>query len=309
VASEGDVNARAGLAIAAIAGLAVAGCGPVVTKGEPAVTVAPRQLADCPPTTTGEAIPLDAVPTAVLRCDRRTERVPGDGEWTVDVRDRATAGLDRLVATLGLPSERRPTDQVCGADVRLPTGVLLEFGTRMLPVVTPKDACGKTRPEVHDAYEALTWTEVSRTRVVQVRSEAAVAAGCHWWRDEVAIQGPTARPGGPGGVAAPAAGAVRVCRYRSVYPLGWTPDAAGAVVDGRPASGFTASPAQAADLVAALDRAGPAARCTLPHTAFAVVFLGDEQAYVELDGCQRILAPDGTLRRGTHDLAALLATG
>jgi hypothetical protein len=34
-----------------------------------------------------------------------------------------------------------------------------------------------------------------------------------------------------------------------------------------------------------------------------------ETGSAELDGCLRILAPDGTLRQGTHDLAALLATG
>lgn len=81
------------------------------------------------------------------------------------------------------------------------------------------------------------------------------------------------------------------------------------MVDGQPDGGFTASPAQAADVVAAIDAAGPAARCERAHTAFAVVRLGDLQAYVELDGCLRILGPDGTLRQGTHDLAALLATG
>jgi hypothetical protein len=301
------VNARAGLAIAALAGLLLAGCGPAGSVDGLAATVPPERLADCPPSTVGEQLPRDAAPTAVLRCDRRNELVPGDGEWTFDVRSRATAGLDPLVAALRLPSEPMAYEY-CTAEERLPTVVLLEFSTGLLPVVTPRDECGDTRPEVAAAYLALTWTEVHRTSGAQVRSEAAVAA-CDLWKDALAIEAPTARAGGPGGVAAPPAGETRVCRYRSVYPRGWTPEAVGVVVDGQPDSGFTASPAQAADVVAAIDGAGPAARCERAHTAFAVVRLGDRPAYVELDGCLRILAPDGTLRQGTHDLATLLATG
>jgi hypothetical protein len=302
------VNGRAGLAIAAVAGLLLAGCGPAGSADGLAVTVPPERLADCPPTTVGEALPTDALLTAVLRCDRRNELVPGDGEWTFDVRSRATAGLERLVAALRLPSEPM-ANEFCTAELRLPTVVLLELDTRLLPVVTPKDECGKTRPEVIEAYRALTWTEVHRTRVAQVRSEAAVVAGCEVWKDVLAIEAPTARPGGPGGVAAPPAAQTRICRYRSVYPPGWTPDAVGEVVEGRPEGGFTASPTQVADVVEAIDGAGPAARCVRTHTTFAIVQLGTDQAYVELDGCLRILAPDGTLRQGTHDLATLLTTG
>ena len=297
-----------GPAIVAVAGLLLVGCGPTGAVDGTATTVPPERLADCPPTTVGEPLPTDAFPTAVLTCDRRKELVPGDGEWTFDVRNRATAALDQLVAALRLPSEPM-ANELCTADLRLPTVVLLELSTRLLPVVTPKDSCGKTRPEVLDAYRALRWTEVSRTPVAQARSEAAVAAGCDVWKDMLAIEAPTARLGGPGGVAAPPAGATRVCRYRSLYPPGWTPDKAGEVVDGQPEGGFTASPSQAADVVAAIGGAGPAARCKRTHGTFAIVQLGDDQAYVELDGCLRILAPDGTLRQGTSDLAALLATG
>lgn len=298
---------RTGLGIA-VAGLLLAGCGSASGVDGVAATVPPARLADCPPTTVGETMPPAAAPTAVLRCERRTELVPGDGEWTFDVRSRATAGLERLVAALRLPNEPR-ANEVCTMDLRLPTVVLLEFSTHLLPVVTPKDECGKTRAEVLDAYRALRWTEVSRTRGTQVRSEAAVAGGCEVWKDMLAIEAPTARPGGPGGVAALPAGQARVCRYHSVYPPGWTPDAAGQVVTGQPESGFTASPAQATDVVAAIGAAGPAGRCTRTHTTFAIVHLGDGEVYVELDGCLRILAEDGTLRQGTQDLATLLTTG
>jgi hypothetical protein len=187
----------------------------------------------------------------------------------------------------------------------LPTVVLLELDSGLLPVQVPKDDCGKTRPEVIEAYQALRWREVDRVRLERLRSEAAVASGCDGWQDELAIHAwPLAPPGGPGALPAPT-GEVRVCRYRSSYPTD-----ANQVAQGVPAGGFVASPSQAAQLVAAIGAAGPAAACEQRHSGFAVVHLGDTGlAYVELDGCRRILAPDHTLRQGDAGLVALLTTG
>ena len=53
--------------------------------------------------------------------------------------------------------------------------------------------------------------------------------------------------------------------------------------------------------------AGPAATCHTRHARFAVLRVGTgEAAYVDLDGCLRILSPDGTLRQGTKPLVTLL---
>ena len=101
---------------------------------------------------------------------------------------------------------------------------------------------------------------------------------------------------------------MRVCRYRSVYPVGWTPDS-GAGVDGEPLTGFAATPRQASEIAGTVAAAGPAGDCTLRHTGFAVVALRSGHAYVELDGCLQILTPDGTLRQGDRGLVTLLATG
>ena len=71
-------------------------------------------------------ISSDVHPTAVLRCLEETEHVPGDGEWSVTVLERATgrAMLD-LVTALRLQSEPRG-DEPCSAVLLGPTVVRLE---------------------------------------------------------------------------------------------------------------------------------------------------------------------------------------
>jgi hypothetical protein len=304
------------LVAAAAASLLAAGCGAGAPDGDTSVvnvtaaaTVSPSTLDPygCPTTPVRETVPVDVVPTAVVRCLPDREVVPGDGEWTVNVREQATENLEPLIAALRLRSEPR-TNGACTLELREPVEVRLDYDGQLVTVRPPTDECGKTRPEVVAAYGKLRWTEVGRVRVERVRPDAAVASGCEQWKDVLAIEaGTTARPGGPGAVTAPV-GEVRVCRYRSAYPPGWTP-ASNQVVDGEPLDGFAASASQAAEIVAAIGAAGPASACERRHTGFAVVHLGVEQAYVELDGCLRILAPDGTLRQGDADLVTLLATG
>ena len=211
------------------------------------------------------------------------------------------------VTALRLPTEPPLSKGSCTLEERHPGVVLLDLGSELRSVAPPTDSCRKIRPEVVDAYAALRWTEVSRTRVLRLRSQSALAAGCDLGEDIYFFYAQIRRAGGSGGVEAPA-GPVRVCRYRSTYPPGWTAEAQ-VSVDAEPLSGYTANPRQAAEIAAAVNAAGPAPDCTLRHTGFAVVALGTEEVVVELDGCLRILAPDGTLRQGDRGLVTLLAAG
>ena len=122
----------------------------------------------CPPIPVGGRLPADSVPTAAVTCVGGTEQVPGDGEWSVAVTSRATAGLAALVAALRLPS-KPPTNGACTADRQEPTVVLLQVGTRTLVVASPVDECGQPRSEVQAAFSALTWFEVSRKRVARIQ--------------------------------------------------------------------------------------------------------------------------------------------
>jgi hypothetical protein len=296
--------------------LLLAGCGAVGDEaGGGAASVVPvvsPRMACSPWAASGRSMPAGATPTAVLRCDTRRELVRGDGEWLIEVRERAT-DVGALVAALNLPSLPR-TDDPCSMEGRGPLSVLVEVGGSTLLVASPTDACGKVRLEVEAAFTALHWTEVSRRPLRRERSEAAVAGGCDVQSDELATSAAYADPDGPGPVLAPSA-ETHVCRYRSVYPRGWSrwdwtrQNRSGPAVDGEPQSGFRASESQVAEIGAKLAAAWPAAPCEAVHTSFAVIRQGETSlTFVELDGCHRILAPDGTLRQGDAELARLLTT-
>jgi hypothetical protein len=65
--------------------------------------------------------------------------------------------------------------------------------------------------------------------------------------------------------------------------------------------------AQLTDLVAGLDAGGPASPCSARHSAFAVLRPVDGgEAYVELDGCHRVLAADCTMREADAQLIHLV---
>jgi hypothetical protein len=259
----------------------------------------------CPDPAPAVAISSDVHPTAVLRCLEEPEHVPGDGEWSVTLRERATgrAMLD-LVSALRLPSEPQG-DEPCPAVLLGPTVVRLETASGPVDVATPKDSCSQTRSEVIAAYQALSWVEVWRLRGARLRSEAAVSAGCDAWKDMLAISAQDSIGGGPGALLAPGA-SVKVCLYRSSYPAGWTPSS-NTVVDGEPDGGGQLATATVGRVAALLRAAGPASRCRSRHGHFAVVFSKPGPLYVELDGCFRVLAPDDSLRQGSEELADLLA--
>jgi len=250
-------------------------------------------------------ISSDVHPTAVLRCLEETEHVPGDGEWSVTVLERAAgrAMLD-LVTALRLQSEPRG-DEPCSAVLLGPTVVRLETASVPVDVATPKDSCSQTRSEVIAAYGALSWVEVSRLRGGRLRSEAAVTAGCDAWKDMLAISAGDSNGGGRGALLAPGT-SVTVCLYRSSYPAGWT-RRSNTVVAGEPEGGGQLAAATVGGVAALLRAAGPASPCRSRHGRFAVVFSKPEPLYVELDGCFRILAPDDSLRQGSQELADLLA--
>jgi hypothetical protein len=182
----------------------------------------------------------------------------------------------------------------------------------VLQVATPKDPCGATRAEVARAYQQLTWTLVSSHRGEQTRLEAAVLADCDAWKDMVALEATPDRGPGTRGASPvlPPDRALRLCVYRSRYPTGWEPGDM-SVVEGVPEGGAGLTPVAAA-VSRMVEEAGRARPCTERHTRFAVITAADgeppslEPTYVELDGCLRVLAGDGTLRKGTTELVDLI---
>jgi hypothetical protein len=222
-----------GFALLAVALLAACSSGSVTT-GSPAATGSPATTGSRDPgSVTGDATvaspvmyqdcpssppPVTAwagtdLPTAVFRCFSELEHVAGDGEWQVNVKSRATAGLAALVATLRLPSLPPVSGQSCTANLVLPVQVLLEVGGRTLMVKAPTDSCGQSRSEFLTAYGALTFVEVSRRRVNRVRTEAAVVGNCDRWKDMLDIEADRGLTGGPGKLL-DGARPLHVCRFR-----------------------------------------------------------------------------------------------
>lgn len=287
------------------AALLLAGCGAGTSDDRARAVPSPSvtSAAECPSLKDSRPLPAGVTPTAAVRCEEKRERVDGDGVWLVRTTERATA-IAPLVEALRLDSIP-PTDGMCTMELRLPTEVLMEIEGDVRPVSPPTSACGQTRDEVREAWFALTWTTTTRTPIEQILPEPAVTAGCDLWKDMLAVEAATAKPGGPG-VVVPA-GPIQVCRYSSVYPPGWT-ETAGMETEVTVEGGFTARDAAASGIATALAEAGPAKPCTARHGTFAVLQAASDTAYVELDGCLRILAPDGTLRQGTPRLARLLTS-
>ena len=124
-------------------------------------------------------VPDGFEPVAALRC---TPLVPGaeegvEAEAPVDDTDptavvarveRFEGDLDPLVTALAEPDDPVPTDQVCTADLELVAALWLEDADgRLIPVHYPRDACGKTKPAVHDALAGLEVTSVSEVTIIR----------------------------------------------------------------------------------------------------------------------------------------------
>jgi hypothetical protein len=251
----------------------------------------------------------DQRPTAVIRCTAVRELIAGEGEWQFAVTSRAT-DLDLLVRLLRQGSEPQGGG-MCPAILVLPTEVTLQIEGERLTVPTATNSCGQTTEPVQQAFSALHWTEVSRTRIAQLRPQAAVDGGCEYGKDVLAIvdgqpgQQAGATATGPG-AALTGTGALQVCRYRSVYPDGWTAGS-NQGVDGEPRSGGTIDAARAEQVRQALARTGPAAACDRSHSTFAVLRDGPEIVYVELDGCLRVLIDEHDWRQADQALVLLIS--
>ena len=300
-------------AILAVGALMLGGCGSQtpLADGQATTAISSPSLSDGRPDHCPAAAPVGALPSAarvtgVLRCVTAPERVAGDGEWQVIRQQRATgAPVAALLSALALPSEPPEVNIACAAVLVMPTAVELETSSGKVLVGPPQTACGNPLRQVVTAFEALPWMTVTTTKVRQLRSEAAMVAGCSPWKDMVAIEEQAAKPA-TGGAVVPPDASVSVCVYRSEYPPGWVAGSQYAV-NGIPVGGRPLTADEATRLGTLLATAGPAAPCTVPHTSFAVVFFGKgDPLYAELDGCLRVLTPDHTLRQGNADLVALL---
>jgi hypothetical protein len=245
-------------------------------------------------------VPDGFVPAEVVLCAVATRSYPGEGEWLVAVEQRARSGFDELLGELRRPSSPR-TAQACTLElVPAPWFALVGSDGRVVRPAVPTDECRKPRREALAALQSLPYQTVAERRIRQVQSQQAIDTGCaDEWKDVLVLEAGQARPGGPGPVFDQRIDRLVVCTYRNA---GGEQPPAGVLSGGREARGE-----QLAELLAALEGAGPARSCRRQHSAFALLRpVGGGEAYVELDGCRRVLAPDGTLRQADAQLIRLL---
>jgi len=172
-----------GTAVAGLILLAASGCvtnllaprpdGPPVAEPSAAIdcrTEGTWMLPDASPTP-GPAIPVPGrVPDgfqaeAALRCDVTGPIGSAEAEVVARV-ERLEGDLAPLLAALDEPDDPVPSDVVCTADLELVPPLWLEGADGVLiPVHYPRDACGKTKPAVHEALAGLDVVSVTEVPV------------------------------------------------------------------------------------------------------------------------------------------------
>jgi hypothetical protein len=235
------------------------------------------------------AVPDDFVTVSVTRCRPGFQKVAGQGEWTTAITEKADTPAEDLVAQLRQPSAPS-TDGACTMEYISPPYIMLinAEGKAVLPRI-PQDSCGKPKIEVRNAVDALPYKVVSETPVHQSQSQLSLETGCSdSWKDLLAIDGLSYKPG-PATKVLPGTGQVRVCVFQAEGE-------AGKLVSAHNIP---------ADQLTSLDSAGPAVPCEVKHTRFATLTGEKGDAWIELDGCHRMIRPDQTL--GQLD-AATVAT-
>lgn len=278
----------------------------VVASSEPAGSGPMRPLVfggSCPTTAKDPAIvklranpPQAAVPAhfdavAVVRCVTEFRTVPGDGEWKFSAAQRADSGLAAFLAALRLPSVTPSPGEAYACTGQIPTPLaLVDAHGAIIQPSLPSDACGPLT-QVTSAISALRWKTVTEQRISQIQTQSGLDSGCEpQYKDVFELPVPSnalpwskvRRPANP----APN----EVC----IYALAPTSDSTLTV--GTFAGGVKLTAAQRDAVVKALGLAGdaPAPKCTL--TASRMVVLagpGADGIVVELDGCRRVMWPNG----------------
>jgi hypothetical protein len=227
------------------------------------------------------------------------EQVTGQGEWSVMVEKRATAGLNHLLTAMRQPDGPRTTGPCLAYGQLDPEVWFLDAAGHAVLPRWPRDSCSHLLTDSTTALTSLAWTTTARVRIAQTVPQAAIDAGCSTaFKYEVALtadRGGAAKPGSFAGLAR--ATPAQLCRYRRA---GDDP------INGEFDSGRRLSEPEWAALRQALEPSPAVQPCTQAATRFAVLTAGPI-VEIELDGCHRVLTPDNGLRQATPSLLALLS--
>ncbi len=179
--TDGGVIGDAAFAAGAVA-LLLTGC---TLQAPPGPQALPQERIDCrsepgsmppgsemtapnPPIPVPGRVPAGFEASAALRCALEFADIGDEGDardameisWRVE---RFEGDLAPLLAALAAPDDVPPPDQACTADMELVPALWLEGRDGVVvPVRYPRDGCGKTKPGVRNALDALEVTSVER---------------------------------------------------------------------------------------------------------------------------------------------------
>jgi len=235
--------------------------------------------------TSDASLPANFDAVAVVRCEVEVQTFAGDGQWSVELGQRASSGLGPLLAALRLPSSPPAGPQVaCAAvGVEVPDFALVDADEHILVPDLPVDECGAPLTAALDALNALHWTTETEQKITHLQTEPEVETGCPpEFKDLFELES---------GSTQPYTTSVRptvACEY-TVAPSGQVQNDVGQF-----SRGAKLTDSQQSAITVALRDAGTAAAksCTTRATKFALLLDGSMYVVIELNGCQRMDYPN-----------------
>ncbi|MGM0930389.1 MAG: hypothetical protein ACQEXN_11850 [Actinomycetota bacterium] len=272
------------------------------------------------------------MPVEVIRCDAFVMATVEDAEglWSAVTEERLTGKIDALVNALAQPSDGPIANQACTADLELvPDLWLVDAQGQAMRAAWPTNSCGKTKPGVREVLGGMEVVESTQHKMELIQPRAALEANCPAeWKKPVPVglalapmPAPDLDAEGTGATVSGSAGLVpeasevdslRICHY-SVERLGASAapttgtnaelEFSGTeVFTGEFVGGGSLNGSGKNAVLAAAATDAPAAKCDEKATELVVLWpVADGQDVgapltVEIDGCQRLFAPDGAAR-------------
>lgn len=229
---------------------------------------------------------VDFTPVAIVLCTTEPPTAPAGGRDMVATERRA-GDVAAVAAALRLPDG--PYSKVpCPADEAVvPWFALLDAQGHWVHPGVPTGDCGKPVAQFSEAFAALHLNTVATRKIGKATAAAAAAARCELtWADMIAVAAQSAPPTSIITYGLPSGSPVRLCVYGVPAGEQGSTRPGGVFVTG---TGLTLE--QWGPISSLLPEDAPAKPCTIPAGRFALVQLGEnEDIYVELDGCHRLLS-------------------
>ncbi|GAA3874348.1 hypothetical protein GCM10022381_16440 [Leifsonia kafniensis] len=254
-------------------------------------------------------IPVDFEPVAASVCNYDTFVEDEQGSWMGATLERRVGDFTALREALGAPDDVPEQNQACDASFQsTPPLWLQDAHGATIRVAWPKDVCGRITQDARAAFAHLAVEESTFFPIRLLATRAALDAGCDGTRgfpaDKLASSSDAAKPKDPAWLAAlDSADTILVCRYGTDQAAGTGRFVSAKTLDQAQSTGFAANVASATD----------ASACTEAVGAFVVVTpksgvnVAGPAFSVELDGCQRLISPDGIPYSAPPEVLALLS--